>query len=124
MKRPEYLAFIRQLPCVVCHVESSGWVKIDAAHVRYHSLSHGKSITGVGRKPDDRWVVPLCSHHHTSGGREAQHSNGEKVWWEIHEIDPLVIAALLFSHYAEDDISAARAVCLFAHSISQGVSRG
>jgi hypothetical protein len=123
VKRPEFLAFVRQLPCIICHAEEDhADIVIHAAHIRYASAIHGKGITGIGRKPDDRWCLPLCSFHHVMGGSEAQHNNGERKWWAEHHIDPFVSAALLFSHFSEGDSAAARAVVLFADTISQGAA--
>jgi hypothetical protein len=50
-----YLALVRQLPCLKCGMEPS-----EAAHVRFASAAFGKA-SGLGRKPDDRHSVPLCS---------------------------------------------------------------
>ena len=89
-KRPEHLAFIRKLPCVICGGEG----QIEAAHVRMNDASRGK-VQAVGQKPDDRWTVPLCAYHHRMGPK-AQHAMGERQFWELHQIDPLRLAELLF----------------------------
>lgn len=60
-----HLDFIRQLECVKCaspHVE--------AAHLRMGTDG------GMGMKPSDRWVLPLCSAHHRQ-----QHAMGEPAFW-------------------------------------------
>jgi len=44
-------------------------------------------------KVSDEYVVPLCSIHH-----DALHRVGdEKQWWNKHSIDPLAIAADLWT---------------------------
>ena len=59
-KNPQYIAFIRTKPCIICGR------KAVAAHVR--NLKWG---AGVGQKPWDYCAVPLCddpfgiSHHKT-----------------------------------------------------------
>ncbi len=82
IKDRDYLDFIRSLPCVICGAKS------EAAHVRYSSAEYGKTDTGAAKKPDDRWCVPLCSEHHTQSN-DAQHQRGERVWWELHGVNPL-----------------------------------
>ena len=111
-EREDYLAFVRRLPCVVCGRPDH----VQAAHVRYPSYKHGKTDTGVGRKPDDRWAVPLCESHHLLGP-DAQHGYGEREWWESKKIDPLVIAALLYSYFNVDDEYAASLVAISAREI-------
>ena len=114
-KRPHiadkaHLRFIRGLPCLVCG--SPG----EAAHVRYGSVQHGKVETGTGRKPDDRWCVPLCASHHRTGS-DAQHNAAEGPWWVQQGIDPLTIAALLYSASKADDREAAEHICNAARQI-------
>lgn len=107
-----HLAFLRTLPCVICHREGD----VHAAHIRYASVAHGKRETGAGEKPSDRFAVPLCGHHHLWGGKDAQHSRGEKQWWPDQGInDPLVVAALLWLHSGDE--SNARLVIEWARSV-------
>lgn len=101
---PAYLAFVRTLPCVV-----SGEFPVEAAHVRYGDALRGKRHTGAAEKPDDRWVVPLHPREHRD-----QHAHGEREWWAERRIDPLLVAALIFSAFHADDDIAARAVCMAA----------
>jgi len=108
-KRPRnedkrHLDFIRGLPCLLCGARS------EAAHVRYAGSYYGKGETGVGRKPDDRWVVPLCSEHHRTGP-DAQHGTSEKNWWKKMGVNPLIAAALLYSASSVDDEEAAKMIC-------------
>ena len=51
---PNYLRFIRRLPCVACARPTT----IDAAHFGPH---------GLGQKSDDRQTLPLCRKHHRTG---------------------------------------------------------
>lgn len=121
-EKRDYLAFVRTLPCLICRLE---WIPhgMQAAHVRYHAIDYGKPITGAGRKPDDLWCVPLCPDHHVFG-LDAQHASGERDWWRRHEIDPLIIAPLLFLHFSLDDNDAARQVALSARAITRERSYG
>lgn len=87
IKDEKHLQFIRQLPCLIC-----GSTGVDAAHIRFACEAAGKRAVGVGEKPDDRWTVPLCRHHHTQ-----QHSGNEREFWEKHGIDPVYKALILWS---------------------------
>ena len=49
-----------------------------------------KPITGVGIKPDDCFVVPLCGRCHRD-----QHRHNERKWWG--EYDVIVVALRLDS---------------------------
>jgi hypothetical protein len=51
-----------------------------------------KPITGLGIKPDDRFVLPLCSRHH----RE-QHAGGEREYWRVLALDPVLLALAFYS---------------------------
>jgi hypothetical protein len=84
-----HLDRIRQLSCLACGKKPS-----EAAHVRYASASYAKRITGIGTKPDDAWVVPLCPDCHRNGP-ENQHT-GERKFWEKLGVDPLKTAQSLF----------------------------
>lgn len=104
-----HLAFIRRLPCLICKSEN----RSHAAHVRYGEMEYGKRQVGMQEKPDDRWTVPLCEEHHLTGDK-AQHKSNEREWWERHGKDPLVIAALLYSHSCVGDEVAAHATAMMA----------
>lgn len=75
------------LPCCVCGSRKN----VEAAHLRMASLQHGKSEAGMGAKPDDAWLTPLCADHH----RE-QHEIGEQKFWQLHGIDPFLLALSLW----------------------------
>jgi hypothetical protein len=88
VKDDKHLKFIRSLPCLVCKREG----ETQAAHVRFADAAYGKEEPGMGKKPDDWWVVPLCAYCHTH-----QHNHGERDWWyQINEIDPLPICQALW----------------------------
>lgn len=92
MKSPKHLAWIRTLSCLICGDQTS----VEAAHVRYADPSVGKPESGMGRKPSDAFVVPLCSDCH----RE-QHKGSEHAFWNHYRIDPNVVALALW-HSSED----------------------
>lgn len=93
MHKDSHLAWIRTLPCVV-----GGEYGVEAAHIRYGSLPHGKRETGKSEKPDDCWSVPLAPDLH-----RLQHSMNERTFWERYGIDPLVVAALLYLASGDDE---------------------
>src|SRR5271169_2301573 len=81
-RRTQHLAFVRQLPCVVCGKAPPS----EAAHVR--SGSDG----GAGIKPSDRYSVSLCTSCH-----ELQHRFGELRFWSVLRIDPVNVALRLWT---------------------------
>jgi len=81
-RRLEHLAFVRQLPCVVCGKAAPS----EAAHVR--SGSDG----GTAMKPSDRYSVSLCIECHA-----LQHQFGEQRFWSTVRIDPLNVAFRLWT---------------------------
>lgn len=83
-----HLKFIRTLPCVVCGDNISS----EAAHIRFSDDRSAKRNVGMGEKPDDLWVLPMCGRHH----RE-QHSQREQNFWNQHRIDPIFTALALWS---------------------------
>jgi hypothetical protein len=88
-RRVQHLAFIRQLPCVACGKAAPS----EAAHVRTGTDG------GIGRKPGDRYAVPLCPPCHAE-----QHWVGELTFWAALRIDPLNVASRLWTVSA--DVSA------------------
>jgi hypothetical protein len=99
---PAYLAAIRQLPCLRCTMEPCGI----AAHLRMSSGAFGKK-SGLGRKPSDRWSLPLCQEHH-----DLQHKIGELQFWHDAGISPVLTAIKLYER--RDDAVAMRAVVFAA----------
>lgn len=78
-----HLEFIRQQPCCICRDN----ISTEAAHLRVPSINDGKRETGMGERPSDKWVLPLCGRHH----RE-QHSMNEMEFWASYGIDPFALA--------------------------------
>ena len=70
-RRMQHLAFIRQLPCVACGKAAPS----DAAHVRTGTDG------GAGRKPGDRYAVPLCTTCHANQHRVGPHSASILSMW-------------------------------------------
>jgi hypothetical protein len=90
---PGYLTWLRTQRC------ACGCLKgppCDAAHLRASSVEHGKDFTGMGRKPDDRWALPLLHAHHMS-----QHDYGDELgWWRAHGIaDPFELCKYYYRRY-------------------------
>jgi hypothetical protein len=96
-KMPEHLSFIRGLACIVCGARH----QVEPAHVRAPSPVHGKRCTGIGRKSDDLWTIPLCREHH-----RAQHAIGNELeFWESYGIDPFGVALALRACTGDDVIA-------------------
>ncbi|SDC09193.1 Protein of unknown function [Bradyrhizobium brasilense] len=104
-REPSYLAMVRQLPCLSCGMEPS-----EAAHVRMASAAFGKA-SGLGKKPDDKWALPLCSSDHRLA-RNAQHNRSELAFWHELGINPLIVATQLYA--ARGDMVAMRAIVFIA----------
>jgi hypothetical protein len=81
-KRSQHLTFVRQLPCVACGKAAPS----EAAHVRTGTDG------GTGMKPGDRYSVPLCTACHAK-----QHRTGELAFWSALRVDPLNVAARLWT---------------------------
>jgi hypothetical protein len=65
---------------------------VHVAHLRFSNHKAGAYNPGVGRKPDDRWTLPLSPAEH-----RLQHSMGEGAYCAELGIDPHQIAAALWS---------------------------
>ncbi len=98
---PRHLDFIRQLPCVVCLNN----IQTEACHLRASNADYGKVNPGVGRKPDDFWVNPLCGEHH----RE-QHQMNELDFWASNKINAFELAMRLWE--ASGDFAKAEKIVL------------
>jgi hypothetical protein len=85
-----YLALVRQCPCLHCGMEPC-----EAAHLRMASAAFGKA-SGLGKKPADRWALPLCAEHHRLA-RDAQHNRGEAEFWTELGINPLLACERLWA---------------------------
>jgi hypothetical protein len=85
-----YLKWLRTQRCACC----SQAPPCDAAHVRAASFKHSKN-NALGRKPDDRWALPLKHQHHM-----AQHYYGDELgWWEAQGIDPFELCLTYYKRY-------------------------
>jgi hypothetical protein len=78
----DHLRFVASQPCLVC-----GRTPSDAHHLRFAEQR------AMGRKVSDKFSVPICRLHH----RELHRRGNERAWWQRQGIDPLVIAADLWS---------------------------
>lgn len=105
---PDYLALVRQCPCLYCGHDPCG----EAAHVRFACVAFGAS-SGMGKKPPDRLALPLCRDDHLNA-RHAQHKRNERAFWESLGINPHLIAQRL--HAQRGDLVAMRAVAFVAIS--------
>ena len=85
-RRVAHLSFLRQLSCVAYGKAGPS----QAAHLRIGTDG------GVGRKPGDRYAVPLCSSCHAK-----QHRVGELPFWSALRIDPLNVALRLWTISAD-----------------------
>lgn len=84
-----HLANIRLLPCCVC-----GESGVHAHHLKRLT---GEGPTGIGRRRDDRWAIPLCPRHH-NGHRDSAHGNGnDEVWLAGKGVDGRALAYALWA---------------------------
>lgn len=99
---PEYLAWIRTLPCAVCSTVSGGATVIEAAHTSV--LGPG----GMSQKTTDFSVIPLCSGHHRES-QDSYHRLGEQGFSHRHGIDLKYLVFRLQSRFRRRNV-ASRAV--------------
>jgi hypothetical protein len=78
----DHLRFVVSQPCLVC-----GRTPSDAHHIKFAEQR------AMARKVSDRFTVPICRLHH----RELHRRGNERGWWENQGIDPLVVAAGLWT---------------------------
>src|SRR5579863_7869046 len=81
VRNPEYLQWIRTLPCTVCRTTRA----IEAAHTGPH---------GLGQKSSDWSAIPLCARHHRTG-RDSYHKLGPRKFSEVHHLNITSIVARL-----------------------------
>jgi len=103
-----YLELIRQFPCLKCMMEPCG----EASHTRISSAAFNKR-GGMGKKPADRFAVPLDHGCHVRDP-DALHRIGEYIFWANLGINPLLVAERLYG--VRGDLVAMRAVVLQAIS--------
>ena len=85
--RSKHRQWVKTLPCVAC-----GGMPCDPAHVRMSRADLGKFNTG-GRKPDDKYIVPLCRRCH-----DRQHDKeAERPFWARLGIDPVDVSLRLWA---------------------------
>lgn len=103
---PDYLALVRQCPCLSCGLDPCG----EAAHVRFASAAHGKA-SGMHKKPSDQWALSLCAGCHRLN-RDAQHNRNEYEFWNALGINPLLTCIQLYAR--RGDLVAMRSVIFVA----------
>lgn len=115
--KPSHIAFIKSLPCAGCIAKGIEQLGCDPAHIRTESRLHGKEETGGGRRPSDRWCLPLCRPHH-----DMQHGMAEQNFWKMFGIDPFLLALVLWG-LTGNEYAAIEAIKLHAHGGVNAVSR-
>lgn len=88
---------LRQLSCLRCGARDG----LQAAHIRRTCLRLGKRNPGIGQKPHDWFMVPLCFRCH-----EMQHKVGETNFWP-DVFEALAVAQALYlaeDHEAREQI--------------------
>lgn len=101
-----YLGQVRECPCLSCGLDPCG----EAAHVRFASAAFGKS-SGLGKRPEHKWAVPLCGSDHRLA-KTAQHNRNEQEFWHSLGINVLATASSLYAQ--RGDLVAMRAVVFVA----------
>ena len=76
---PERRKWISELPC---SVPGCGLGPSENAHV-----SPENEPSGMGRKGDYQYVIPLCHHHH-----QELHNSGQRTFNDTYRIDVALIA--------------------------------
>jgi hypothetical protein len=77
-----HLKFVAAQACLVCGRQPS-----DPHHLGF------AQPRALGRKVSDEFAVPLCRTHH----REVHRCGNEAEWWNKFGIDPLIVAAALWT---------------------------
>src|SRR6202035_465931 len=77
-----HLRSVATQPCLIC-----GRAPSDAHHLKFAEQP------AMGRKVSDKFTVPICRLHH----RDLHRRGKENSWWEERGIDPLPIAAKLWT---------------------------
>jgi len=81
VRNPEYLKWIRTLPCAVCRTTRG----VEAAHTGPH---------GLGQKSSDLSAIPLCARHHRTGA-DSYHKLGPRKFAEVHQLNVAAIVVRL-----------------------------
>lgn len=85
---PKHRAWVRKRPCTVHGADCRG--QVHAHHVR------NGTDGGMGLKPHDRWVVPLCAYHH-----DELHRNGARSFERAYNVN-LASEALALAERSPD----------------------
>lgn len=88
MRDNKHLSFVRTLPCCVCLRTDT----VQAAHIRKGTDG------GIGLKPSDCYVVPLCYECHSR-----QHSKGEITFWKNDIHKAICLAIELFNETGQKE---------------------
>ena len=92
---PKHRAWIRQAQCLALHYSVGPHCRgrVQAAHIRTGTDG------GMGKKPHDKWCVPLCALHHGE-----QHQVGETRFWKKYDlgIESARATALAFAKWSPD----------------------
>jgi hypothetical protein len=78
MSKARHIAIIRSLPCCIPGCRHT---RIELHHIRTAANS------GIGMKPSDDWLVPLCFEHHQEG-----HRRGWRTFERTYDISLSAIA--------------------------------
>ena len=83
-------------PCIVCWGgilrPARDFVMSQSHHLKF-AQPRGRAI-----KSSDCYVVPLCvAHHDANSAQGVERAGDEAAWWVSHGIDPLPIAAALWT---------------------------
>ena len=98
-KDPAYLAWLHELPCVVCiggMDRLMTWLRpLQSAPIRQSSRTEAAHCgdRGMSQKAPDRTAIPLCCEHHREG-RCSVHKMGKR-FWEYWGIDRDALIAFL-----------------------------
>jgi len=93
-RSPDYLAWIRTLPCVVCSRVSGGTIVIVAAH------TNALGPRGLSQKTSDFSAIPVCSAHHQHGP-DSYHWLGEERFAREHRLDLPELVLALNEHFRQ-----------------------
>ena len=110
----DHLRFVAGQPCLV-----RGRTPSDAHHLKFAEQR------AMGRKVSDKFTVPVCRLHH----RELHRRGNERAWWEKQGIDPLPVAASLWTQthavasVADDDADVDRPTHLNGMPVTNGSAR-
>lgn len=98
IKDPEYLAWIRTLPCICCQLLA----RIGSSRLKQESHTEAAHTgpRGLSQKTDDRTAIPLCGVRHHREGKRSHHRMGRK-FFDYWGLDRDVLVASLNKRYDE-----------------------